>query len=79
MEVQVNLTLLVTIGFHSCGKTGFAKLGFLLLSMLDLAVNVLIDPVHIMFPDLLQLTIQRADVRVIPQALWKKLCEFLQR
>jgi hypothetical protein len=63
MEIHLHLPLLIGISsFHACSTTGPAELGFLSLALADLFVDVFIHPIHVMFPDLLQLSVQCADV-----------------
>jgi hypothetical protein len=63
MKIQIHLPLLLGIGsFDTSSTTGPAELGFLSLALADLFVDVFIHPIHVMFPDLLQLSVQCADV-----------------
>lgn len=67
MKIQIHLPLLLGIGsFDTSSTTGPAELGFLSLALSDFLIDVFIDPVQVIFPHLLQLSIQCPDVWMIP-------------
>ena len=67
MKIHIHLSLLLGISSFDTGSTtGPEELGFLSLALSNLLVDVFVDSVQIMFPDLLQLSVQRPDMGMIP-------------